>query len=246
MKKIFHKNYKLYLCRQLTNLRNMEFYIDDKEVEEIFQQIFKEVMIFRNGETHHEMRKFGLQYQKSLGATIVNLRELAAQYENNHLLAHKLWTKEFRETKILATLLEEANEVNAEQLERWFSEMDTNELLEQACMNLFVNLPKVEEYIFIWLKSEEYRKVICAVMTLRHLAMHKELQNRISFENLIVFLPTNIDEQYLRNQLKRCLGKLVRLNKNLAEGITQTVRDRKAGDENWQEVWDDLKYELEI
>ncbi|NOU60432.1 DNA alkylation repair protein [Marinifilum caeruleilacunae] len=224
----------------------MEFFIDNTETEAIFQDIFKKVQVLRNGETHHEMKKFGLHYEKALGATIVNLRELASEYSKNHLLAHKLWTKEFRETRILASLLDEADQVKEEQIDRWFDEMDSNELIEQVSMNLFMNLPKVYELIPEWLQSGNYRRVVCAIIIAGRLAMKKDEVKADELPQFIEMIPTNIDEFYLRNQLKRSLGKMVRLNKEIADMICEKVHQLRAKDENWQEVWDDLQYELEL
>lgn len=224
----------------------MEFFIDDKETEAVFQEIFKKVQILRNGETHHEMKKYGLNYQKSLGATIVNLRELASGYSKDHLLAHKLWTKAFRETKILASLLEEPEKVNEDQINRWLDEMDSNELIEQVSMNLFMNMPNVYELIPEWLQSENYRRVLCAVIISGRLAMKKDEVKHRKLFNFVEMIPSNIDEFYLRNQVKRSLGKMVRVNKEIADTICDKVRGLRAKDENWQEVWDDLQYELDL
>ena len=224
----------------------MEFFIDDNETEAIFQDIFKKVQVFRNGETHQEMKKYGLNYQKSLGATIVNLRELAAEYSNNHLLAHKLWTKGFRETKILATLLEEPTKVSEEQFIRWFDEMDSNELIEQASINLFLYHPNVYSLITEWLQSGNYRRVLSAVIIIGRLAMKKDEARTDELEKIIEIVPRNIDEFSLRNQLKRSLGKMVRLNKELADKICILVHELRPNDENWQEIWDDLQYELDL
>lgn len=224
----------------------MEFFIDDKETEAVFQEIFKKVQILRNGETHHEMRKYGLNYQKSLGATIVNLRELASGYSKDHLLAHKLWTKAFRETKILASLLEEPELVNEEQINRWFDEMDSNELIEQVSMNLFLNMPNVYELIPEWLQSKDYQRVLCAIIISGRLAMKKDEVKVNKLFKFVEMIPSNIDEFYLRNQLKRSLGKMVRVNKEIADTICNKVHDLRARDENWQEIWDDLQYELDL
>lgn len=224
----------------------MEFFIDNKAIEAKFEEIFKKISILRNGETHHEMKKFGLNYQKSLGVTVVNLRELAAKYEQNHLLAHKLWVKEFRETRIVATLLEEPEKVENVQLERWFQDMESNELYEQISMNLLINLPNIHQLLQEWLQSGNYKKVVCAVLVLGRMALLKRKEDIIELVNFVELVPENIDENYLKNQVKRSLGKIVRLNKELADKISTRVNHLKNKDENWQNVWDDLQYELEL
>lgn len=224
----------------------MDFFIDNPETEQLFQEIFKKIQILRNGETHQEMKNFGLNYQKALGATIVNLREIGKQYQQNHLLAHKLWTKGFRESKILASMLEEPDKVTEDQLERWFAEMDSNELLEQASMNLFQHLPNISDLVIDWMKSGNSAKQVCAVMTVGRIAMvNQEMKDQL-FVDFINLLPSNFSDNYLMNQVKRTLGKIVRKGEPLVSHVVSMVDERKKSDTNWSEIWDDLKYEIEL
>ncbi|MFA9371113.1 MAG: DNA alkylation repair protein [Labilibaculum antarcticum] len=224
----------------------MDFFIDSNETEDLFQEIFKKIQILRNGETHHEMKKFGLNYPKALGATIVNLREIGNAYQQNHLLAHKLWTKGFRESKIVATLLEEPAKVTEEQLDRWFAEMDSNELLEQASMNLFQYLPAINELIETWMKSGIRGKQVCAVMVAGRLALDKKEENEQLFLNFIDLLPTNFEDAYFLSQVKRALGKIARRGDVVVAKVVALVSELKAVDEDWKEIWDDLQYELNL
>ncbi|PKQ65815.1 hypothetical protein BZG02_02080 [Labilibaculum filiforme] len=224
----------------------MDFFIDRKETEDLFQEIFKKIQILRNGETHHEMKKFGLNYSKSLGATIVNLREIGKAYQQDHLLAHKLWTKGFRESKIVATLLEEPAKVNKEQLERWFTEMDSNELLEQASMNLFQYLPNINELALNWMKSDVATKQVCAVMVVGRLAMDQKQGNDDLFLNFIELLPAKFTDAYFLNQVKRALGKMVRRGDVVGDKVIAVVSEFKLEDADWRDIWDDLQYELKL
>ena len=224
----------------------MDFFIDNNETEELFQEIFKKIQILRNGETHHEMKKFGLNYQKALGATIVNLREIGKEYQQNHLLAHKLWTKGFRESKILASMLEEPDKVTEEQLERWFEEMDSNELLEQASMNLFQHLPNIQDLVFDWMKSTNPSKQVCAVMTVGRIAMRDLEEQDEMYSKFIDLLPQKFADNYLMNQVKRTLGKMVRKGEPLVTRVVALVDERKKNDTDWSDIWDDLKYEIEL
>ena len=224
----------------------MDFFIDNKETEELFQEIFKKIQILRNGETHHEMKKFGLNYPKALGATIVNLREIGNAYSRNHLLAHKLWTKGFRESKIVATLLEESEKVTEEQLERWFSEMDSNELLEQASMNLFQYLPNIKGRVIRWMNSESMAKKVCAVMVVGRLAMDKSEDCDQLFLNFVDLLPNKFEDAYFKNQVKRALGKIARRGDLVVTKLVALVSELKQEDKDWKEIWDDLQYELNL
>ncbi len=222
----------------------MEFFVDNAQIEEKYKQIKKRIYLLQNGETHHEMQQMGLVYNKALGANVVALRKLAKLYEPNHLLANKLWNTGFRETKIVASLLEEPEKVSSEQIEHWLSEVDTNEMLEQLTVNLWVYLPKKEKLFEDWLRSKERKKVLSAIMGIGRLALIDSQNNNVLFLRFLESISTDLSETYLRKQLGRTLGKMVRLDNGLMDKITFIVHEKRATDNYWQEIWEDLQYEL--
>lgn len=119
----------------------MEYLIDNKEVEKKFKSIIRAIPSMQNGKTAESMEKRGLVYEKNFGCSIVDLKMFASTIEKNHLLALKLWNKKWRETKILATLLDEPNKVSEEQMDFWLKTSENIELVEQAVFNLFCDTP---------------------------------------------------------------------------------------------------------
>ena len=219
----------------------MEFFIDDENIEKQFQELFKEVLQLRNGEVHSEMKKYGLNYNKALGASVVNLKELAKRYEQNHLLAQKLWGKGFRESRIMASLLEKPQEASQEQLKRWIEEADSNELLEQLCMNLLIALPNLDEQLIAWIKSNKEKEQLCATMTIGRLALIEKDRGDGVFENFMNCLPANFQHSYLLKQLPRAIGKIARRNETLKKLVFSNVQKLKVADDKWLEVYEELQ-----
>jgi len=222
----------------------MEFYIDDEKIEKQFQELFKEILQLRNGEIHSEMKKYGLNYQKALGASVVNLKELAKKYEPNHLLAQKLWGKGFRETRIVATLLEKPDEVSGEQIKRWLREADSNELLEQLSMNLLIALPDLDLNLSLWMNPDEEKVQLCATMTIGRFALIDKSRESAIFENYINLLPKQPRHSYLIKQLPRAIGKIARRNESLKTLVFAKLQDLKEADGKWLEIYDELKAEF--
>lgn len=218
----------------------MEFYIDDEKIEKQFQELFKEILQLRNGEVHSEMKKFGLNYQKALGASVVNLKELAEKYEPNHLLAQKLWNKGFRESRIVATLLEKPNEVSGEQIKRWLIEADTNELQEQISMNLLIALPDLDSNISLWMNSNEVKMQLCATMVIGRLALIDKIRESAIFESYINLLPKQPEHSYLIKQLPRAIGKIARINQRLKIMVFAKLHDLKEADDVWLEIYEEV------
>ncbi len=116
----------------------MEFLLDNPESENNFQQLLRLVNLRKNGETAALLQNQGIEYKRNLGVPLTELRELAREFKADHLLALKLWNKQWRETMILATLLDEPEKVSEEQMDFWTKSFQNHEIAEQASFNLWV------------------------------------------------------------------------------------------------------------
>lgn len=115
----------------------MDYLLDNPEVDRMFQEIVSKIRPLQNGEVVNSMQKRGVDYKVNFGVSIPLLRQLASDYEKDHLLALKLWNKQWRETMILATLLDEPDKVTENQMDFWVKNLQSVEIAEQAAMNLF-------------------------------------------------------------------------------------------------------------
>ncbi len=118
---------------------HMEILLDNPETDRLFQEILGGIRRLKNGETAAQMKAMGAKYRLNWGASVVSLRQLAKNYKRDHLLALKLWNKQWRESMILATLLEEPDSLTEEQMDYWTKSFETAEMAEQAVSNLFVS-----------------------------------------------------------------------------------------------------------
>jgi len=115
----------------------MDYLLDNPEAERIFQEILSKIKPLQNIEVVNSMQKRGVDYKVNLGVSIPLLQEMASNYEKNHLLALKLWNKQWRETMILAMLFEEPEKITENQMDFWVKNFQSIEIAEQAAMNLF-------------------------------------------------------------------------------------------------------------
>ena len=115
----------------------MDYLLDNPDAERMFQEILSKIKPLQNIEVVNSMQKRGVDYKISFGVSIPLLSEMASGYENNHLLALKLWNKQWRETMILAMLIEEPDKVTENQMDFWVKNFQSTEIAEQAAMNLF-------------------------------------------------------------------------------------------------------------
>lgn len=116
----------------------MDFLLDNSETEKQYQQLLRQIKLRKNGDVSTSMKRQGIEYKQNWGVSVVELRDLAKNYKPDHLLALKLWNKQWRETMILATLLDEPEKVTEEQMDFWTKSFENREIAEQASTNLWV------------------------------------------------------------------------------------------------------------
>jgi len=116
----------------------MDIIIDDPIREQEFRQILTKIRLAKNGETVAQMKEHGLVYKMNWGVSVIQLREIASQFNPNHLLALKLWNKQWRETMILAAMLDVPKEVTEEQMDYWTKSLETAEIAEALNTYLWV------------------------------------------------------------------------------------------------------------
>ena len=134
----------------------MDFLLDDAGTEKEFQQILKLIKSRKNGDVSHSMKEHGIQYKLNWGVSIVDLREIARSFTPNHLLALKLWNKQWRETMILATLLDEPDEVTEEQMDFWTKSFENSEIAEQASANLWARTKFAFTKALEWCRGKKH------------------------------------------------------------------------------------------
>ncbi len=90
------------------------------------------------------MARYGINTAQALGISIYTLRALAkpilAEVQDSrerHALAAALWQSGIHEARLLATILDDPNLVDAAQMEAWAADFDSWDLVDQACSNLF-------------------------------------------------------------------------------------------------------------
>ncbi len=105
--------------------------------ENTIKTILKEIRVKENGPAMDAMNRMGLKYKRNFGVSLSDLKKIAEKYRPDNNLAKDLRKKNIRETRILAEMIEDPKMVSEESANEIVSGIDTNELAEQACLNLF-------------------------------------------------------------------------------------------------------------
>lgn len=149
----------------------MDFILDNQETEQKFQKLLSIIKSRKNGDVSVMMNQKGLKYKINWGVSLIELREIAKSFAPDHLLALKLWNKQWRETMILASLLDEPDEVTEEQMDYWTKSFENTEIAEQFSANLW---PK-SKFAFVkaleWCRGKKYLVQFTGIHLLGRLAI---------------------------------------------------------------------------
>ena len=107
-------------------------------MEETLREIKKRFRMAMNGIVSTSMREKGMDYRINFGLTLSLIRNIAESYTPNAELAQYLWKEQIRESKMLATWLYPANEMNPDKAQQWAEEIPYPEIADICCMNLFI------------------------------------------------------------------------------------------------------------
>uniref|UniRef100_UPI0035B3E8B8 DNA alkylation repair protein n=1 Tax=Promineifilum sp. TaxID=2664178 RepID=UPI0035B3E8B8 len=79
------------------------------------------------------MARYGIVAQEVYGVKIPVLRTMAKEAGRDHVLAARLWAYPSRETRVLASMIDEWRQVDEAQLESWVADFDSWEVCDQVC-----------------------------------------------------------------------------------------------------------------
>ena len=142
------------------------------------KQSFRQMM---DGQTAASMRNKGLIYKLNWGASLLMLKERAEEIKkedvNLYDLSIALWKEDVRECKILATMLMPADKVLPEVIDILMEQMPSQEMAEQAAMNLFQYLPYAPAKAYEWMASDKEFYQLCGFHVITRLFMNGQEPN---------------------------------------------------------------------
>ena len=173
-----------------------------------FEDIIKELESLSSPEDVGGMARFGITPEKTYAVRIPELRRIAKVAGKNHQLALELWEADYRETRILACMVEDPKTMTEEQMNKWASEFDYWEICDQCCMKLFRMTPFAYKKIFEWSQREEEFAKRAAFTLIAVLAVHDKDAADGKFEQ---FFPLIIRESTdNRNYVKKAVNWALR------------------------------------
>ena len=105
------------------------------------------------------MARYGIRTDRAVGVTVTELRRLARGLRPDHELAAALWASGVHEARILASLVDDPAQVTEAQMDAWVSDLDSWDVCDGVCGNLFDRTPFALDKAVEWTAREpEFEK----------------------------------------------------------------------------------------
>jgi len=172
------------------------------------KQIIIKLEKLSNPEAVKGMESYGIKDMKVLGVKVPELRKMAKELGKSHVLALKLWAKNIRETRIIASIVDDPKLVTEKQMDSWTEEFTNWEVCDQCCMNLFEKTPYAYKKCYDWSsRHEEFVKRAGFVMMARMAVSDKKADDNKFIPFFAIIKREAHDE---RNMVKKAINWALR------------------------------------
>jgi 3-methyladenine DNA glycosylase AlkD len=173
------------------------------------------------------MARYGMAAERRLGVSVPSLRKMAKELGKDHNLAIELWKTAVPEARILAAMIDEPDKLSETQMEDWVKEINSWDVCDQVCMNLFEKTPLAWKKIVDWSKrDEEFVKRTAFALT-ACLAWHdKDAEDDKFLKLLPVMMRGATDERnFVKKAVNWALRNIGKRNANLNKAAIKAAKE---------------------
>ena len=173
-----------------------------------------------------------------MGVKIPQMRRLAKEIGRDHELAAQLWAEGFRETRIVAAMIDDPQALTEEQMEAWAADFDSWEVCDQVVMNLFEKHPLAWRKAAAWSgRGEEFVKRAGFALMAR-LAVSDKLAADQKFRPFFDLIEREADDgrNYVKKALNWALRQMGKRNQSLnarAVQVAESLAERESSSARW-------------
>jgi 3-methyladenine DNA glycosylase AlkD len=172
------------------------------------------------------MARYGIVIEKRLGVSVPEMRRLAKELGKNHKLALSLWKTGIPEAKIIAAMIDEPEKVTENQMEDWVKDINSWDVCDQVCMNLFEKTPLAWKKIRDWSKREEEFVKRTAYALIACLAWHDKEADDMKFIKLfpVIEFGATDERNFVKKAVNWALRNIGKRNRKLNKAAINAAR----------------------
>ncbi len=183
------------------------------EFQKDYKHILEYINAYKNGVTSDTMKSYGINYKKNYGASMISLRSIAERFEVSNGLANLLWKKEWRETYILSTLIDDASVYDLQKLDNRVKQAPTLEVLEQLAYNLAWKLDFLDDFFATVAEHDSMEIHYFLIKSTTYQLMNKKIKAADAFNRISKY--TFSDNVAILNVLQNLLLRITSENNDL-------------------------------
>lgn len=191
-------------------------------VEEVLQKLQENA----SPEARQGMAQFGMTVDQRLGVSVPDMRRLAKEIGKDHGLALALWETGIAEAQIVASMIADPKKMSEAQMDDWVKDIDSWDVCDQACMNLFEKTPFAWQKIHDWsMRDEEFVKR-AGYALIACLAWHDK---RAADEQFVALMPViaqgaTDDRNFVKKAVNWALRNIGKRNRHLNAVAIETAK----------------------
>jgi len=192
-----------------------------------YNNILEKLKSLSNARAIEGMAKYGITPEKTYGVSIPNLRRIAKEIGTDHELAQQLWASGIRETRILASMIDDPDGVTEEQMESWVKDFNYWEICDQCCQNLFEKTKFAYQKAIEWSSNDkEFIKRAGFVLMARLAVKDKRADDR-QFEEFLqaVKREASDNRNFVKKAVNWVLRQIGKRNLNLNKKALETAKE---------------------
>jgi len=192
-------------------------------------KILSELRSMANPESVKGMASYGINPNNTLGISMPRLRAIAKRLGKDHQVAKRLWASGIHEARILAALIDEPEKVTEEQLETWVMDIDSWDICDLCCANLFDRTRFARSKVVEWSNRKEEFVKRSGFTLMAVLAVHdKEANDELFLSFLPLIERESIDERnYVRKAVNWALRQIGKRNNKLNKFAIESAHRMK-------------------
>lgn len=156
------------------------------------------------------MSRYGIEVEHAIGVSMPKMRAYAKTIGRDHHLAMDLWDSGVHEARIMASLLADPELLTEEEMERWVRDLDSWDLCDQCCSNLFRRSPHAFRKALEWSGREEEFQKRAGFATMAALAVHGKGMSERDLQLLLeaVVRESHDDRNFVRKAVNWALRQV--------------------------------------
>jgi 3-methyladenine DNA glycosylase AlkD len=173
------------------------------------------------------MARYGMSAEGRLGISVAELRKIARDVGRDHEIALELWKTRIPEAQIVAAIVAEPDKLTEAQMEEWVADLNSWDVCDQVCMNLFEKTPLAWKKITDWSERDEEFVKRAGFALLACLAWHDKKATDEQFIALLPLLKRGATDErnYVKKAVNWALRNIGKRNQDLHQAALQAARE---------------------